>query len=82
MVFSTGYLPTQKNRAVASATARFCSFYKMIIEHAEDTELFDWMRRYISSNTVKSCEDDGVFKERLKVIIYIWLVLIFKYADT
>lgn len=30
---------------------------KYKLEHAEDTELFDWMRRYISSNNVKSCKE-------------------------
>ena len=27
------------------------------MEHAEDTELFDWMRKFISSNNVKSCKE-------------------------
>ena len=30
---------------------------KYKLEHAEDTELFDWMRKFISSNDVKSCKE-------------------------
>lgn len=29
---------------------------KSKLEHAEDTELFDWVRKFISSNNVKSCK--------------------------
>ena len=27
------------------------------LEHAEDTELFDWMRKFVRSNNVKSCNE-------------------------
>lgn len=30
---------------------------KYKLEHSEGTELFDWMRRFLNSNTVKSCKE-------------------------
>lgn len=47
--------PTNENIIKAWCNPFIADKYKL--EHAEDTELFDWMRRYISSNTVKSCKE-------------------------
>lgn len=47
--------PTDEN--IIKAWCKIFSADKYKLEHTEDTELFDWMRRYISSNNVKSCKE-------------------------
>lgn len=47
--------PTDEN--IISAWCKTFSADKYKLEHTEDTELFDWMRRFISSNSVKSCKE-------------------------
>lgn len=46
--------PTDEN--IISAWCKTFSADKYKLEHAEDTELFDWMRKFISNN-VKSCKE-------------------------
>ncbi len=46
--------PTDEN--IISAWCKTFSADKYKLEHTEDTELFDWMRRFISNNNVKSCK--------------------------
>ncbi|MBD5535108.1 MAG: hypothetical protein HDQ99_05550 [Lachnospiraceae bacterium] len=47
--------PTDEN--IINAWCNPFSADKYKLEHAEDTELFDWMRKFISSNDVKSCKE-------------------------
>lgn len=47
--------PTDEN--IINAWCNPFSADKYKLEHAEDTELFDWMRKFISSNNVKSCKE-------------------------
>ena len=47
--------PTDEN--IISAWCKTFSADKYKLEHAEDTELFDWMRKFISNNNVKSCKE-------------------------
>lgn len=47
--------PTDEN--IISAWCKTFPADKYKLEHIEEIELFDWMRRYISSNTVKSCKE-------------------------
>lgn len=48
--------PTDEN--IISVWCKTFSADKYKLEHAEDIELFDWMRRFISSNSVKSCKEN------------------------
>lgn len=47
--------PTDKN--IINAWCNPFSADKYKLEHAEDTKLFDWMRKFISGNNVKSCKE-------------------------
>lgn len=47
--------PTDEN--IINVWCKTFSADKYKLEHAEDTKLFDWMRRLISSNNVKSCKE-------------------------
>lgn len=47
--------PTDEN--IINAWCNPFSADKYKLEHAEDTELFDWMRKFISGNNVKSCKE-------------------------
>lgn len=47
--------PTDEN--IINAWCNPFSADKYKLEHAEDTELFDWMRKFISDNNVKSCKE-------------------------
>lgn len=48
--------PTDENIINMWCKTFFTDKYKL--EHTEDIELFDWMRRFISSNSVKSCKEN------------------------
>ncbi len=48
--------PTDEN--IINVWCKTFSADKYKLEHAEDIELFDWMRRFISSNSVKSCKEN------------------------
>ena len=47
--------PTNEN--IINAWCNPFSADKDKLDHAEGTELFDWMRKFISSNDVKSCKE-------------------------
>ena len=47
--------PTNEN--IINAWCNPFSADKDKLDHAESTELFDWMRKFISSNDVKSCKE-------------------------
>ena len=47
--------PTNGN--IINAWCNPFSADKYKLDHAEGTELFDWMRKFISSNDVKSCNE-------------------------
>ena len=48
--------PTDEN--IINVWCKTFSADKYKLEHTEDTELFDWMRRFISGNDVKSCKEE------------------------
>ena len=47
--------PTNEN--IINAWCNPFSADKYKLDHAEGTELFDWMRKFVSSNDVKSCKE-------------------------
>lgn len=47
--------PTDEN--IISVWCKTFSADKYKLEHTEDIELFDWMRKFISNNNVKSCKE-------------------------
>ena len=47
--------PANENIIIAWCKTFPADKYKL--EHAEGTELFDWIRRFTSSNNVKSCKE-------------------------
>lgn len=47
--------PTDENIVNAWCNPFVADKYKL--DHAGDTELFDWMRKFVSSNDVNSCEE-------------------------
>lgn len=47
--------PTDEN--IINVWCKTFSADKYKLEHIEDTELFDWMRKFISNNNVKSCKE-------------------------
>lgn len=47
--------PTDEN--IINAWCNLFSADKYRLENAEDTELFDWMRKFARSNNVKSCNE-------------------------
>ena len=47
--------PTDEN--IINVWCKTFSADKYKLEHTDDTELFDWMRRFISSNDVKFCKE-------------------------
>lgn len=50
--------PTDENIIKAWCNPFIADKYKL--DHVEDTELFDWIRKFISSNNVKSCKEQLV----------------------
>lgn len=47
--------PTNEN--IINAWCNSFSTDKYKLDHVEDTELFDWIRKFIRSNNVKSCNE-------------------------
>lgn len=47
--------PTDEN--IINMWCKTFSADKYKLEHIEDTELFDWMRKFISNNNMKSCKE-------------------------
>ena len=55
--------PTDEN--IISMWCKTFSADRYKLEHTEDTELFDWMRKFISNNNVKSCKEQLVRLRRI-----------------